>query len=248
MDVRKRKSIFKMPEWVMPIFKASLIGVIVLTIVIAVNQLHLSHYFPIRSVKVYGVNRADQQELQHLIHPLLSSGFFALNVEFIRDRLLQLPWVADLLVKRVWPDSLEIVLTERHAIARWNEESLLSDNGALFTPDAKTIPQHLPLFRGPKGQQAMVLRYFQDINRLLNPLHVKISSLELTPYYTWRVMLDNGIIMQVGYKDILTQLAQFVKVYPKIVGINESDVEYVDLRYSNGIAVKWKSSQKAQPA
>jgi cell division septal protein FtsQ len=39
-----------------------------------------------------------------------------------------------------------------------------------------------------------------------------------------------------------------VKVYPKIVGMHESDVEYIDLRYSNGIAVKWKGENKAQPA
>lgn len=248
MDVRKRKPSLRIPEWLPPLWKLSFIGAIVLTILLAMNQLQLSRYFPIRSVKVYGVSRADQQELQHLIQPFLSVGFFALNVEFIRDRLLQHPWIGDLFVKRVWPDVVEVVLTERKPIAKWNQESVLSDNGALFKPDLKTIPGHLPEFRGPQGQQMMVFRYFEEINRLLFPLHVTVSSLELTPYYTWRLVLNNGIIMQVGYKDILTQLAQFVKVYPKVVGMRESDVEYIDLRYSNGIAVKWKGSHKTQTA
>ena len=56
------------------------------------------------------------------------------------------------------------------------------------------------------------------MNRLLTPLHAKISYLELTPYLTWKLTLDNGITLQIGHKDILTRLNHFVKVYPKIMG------------------------------
>jgi len=240
MDVRKRKPIIKIPVTLTQILKISSISIFLTLTLLVINRIHFSQYFPIRSVKIYGVNHVDPLELQHLISPHLKTGFFSLNVEYIRDRLLQLPWVSDLFVKRVWPDGVEIVLTERNAVAKWNEESLLSDAGALFQPSLKSIPTQLPHFRGPQGQQMMIFQNYQKINRLFLPLNVKVSSLELTPYYTWRLVLDNGIIMQIGYKDVLTQLAQFVKVYDKIVSNQEARVEYIDLRYSNGVAVKWK--------
>jgi cell division protein FtsQ len=85
-----------------------------------------------------------------------------------------------------------------------------------------------------------MLQHFKDINRLLQPLHVRILTLELTPYFTWKLRLDNGMMLQLGHKDILTRLAHFVKVYPKIVGSRVADIEYVDLRYPNGVAVRWK--------
>ncbi len=65
----------------------------------------------------------------------------------------------------------------------------------------------------------------------------------LTPYFTWKLTLDNGITMQIGHKDILTRLDHFVKVYPKIVGDRVDDVEYMiyvilmELR-SNG-RIRW---------
>lgn len=68
-----------------------------------------------------------------------------------------------------------------------------------------------------------------------------MTHLELTPGQTWRLTLDNGIKLRVGHKDVLTRLADFVKVYTKIIRDREHDVDYVDLRYGNGLAVRWKT-------
>jgi len=221
-------------------FKMAFLGAIVLSVVFAFNQINFSHHFPIRTVRVYGVSRVDRKELQDLLLPMVKKGFFTINIEYIRDRLLQIPWVSDLYVRRVWPDQIEITLIERNAVARWNNISLLSEAGDLFSPKANSTPLNIPNLIGPTGQQIVMLQQVKDINRLLRPLHVKISSLELTPYFTWKLILDNGMMLQMGHKDILTRLAHFVKVYPKIVGSHVADIDYVDLRYPNGVAVRWK--------
>jgi cell division protein FtsQ len=200
----------------------------------------LSDYFPIKTVSVYGVNRADHQEVQNLLLPLVHHGFFTVNVDDIRDRLLQMPWIADIAVRRDWPDRIKVTIIEKTAVARWNNESLLSETGELFSPKPETYPALLPMLLGPEGQQERMLQYFNTINHLLTPLHAKISYLELTPYFTWKLVLDNGISLQIGHKDILTRLTRFVKVYPKIIGERAAEVNSIDLRYANGLAIQWK--------
>jgi len=111
----------------------------------------------------------------------------------------------------------------------------------LFAPK-ETFTAELPRFSGPKGQQIYMLKYHNEINRLLVPLRAKISYLELTPFLTWKLTLNNGINMQMGHKDVLTRLGHFVKVYPKIVGTRADYVDYIDLRYPNGMAVRWKKA------
>lgn len=211
---------------------------------LTINQFKLSRYFPIKTVRVYGIKHVDQKEVQALLLPLVNNGFFTINVEYIRDRLLQMPWVSDIFVRRDWPDQITITFVEKNAIARWNEESLLSSAGELFEPKDETYPLHLPKFVGPAGKQIIMLQFFNEINRVSMPLRAKISYLELTPYSTWKLALTNGITLQIGHKDILTRLGHFVKVYPKIVGDRAADVEYVDLRYPNGAAVRWKKTGK----
>lgn len=242
MEIRKGKQSSRPFQWLAKILKITLLGVLVLSCVFALNQFKLSRQFPIKTVRIYGINHLDQAEIQDLLLPLVSQGFFTINVEYIRDRLLQMPWVSDLYVRRRWPDQVEITIVERHAAAEWNAASLLSRSGELFSPKYETYPVHLPKFVGPDGKQILMLQYFNDINRLLMPLHAKISYLELTPYLTWKLILDNGITLQTGHKDVLTRLNHFVKVYPKIVGSRAADVDYIDLRYSNGVAVRWKTA------
>lgn len=227
-------------QYVIQACKIGLVGAVVLSTLFALNHFKLSQYFPIKNVKIYGINRVDHEEVQNLLLPLVDHGFFTINVEYIRDRLKQMPWVSDIFVRRTWPDRVDVTVIEKNALARWNNQSLLSEVGELFTPKEETYPSDLPLFIGPSGKQMIMLDYFNQINRLLAPLHAKIAHLELTPYFTWKLTLDNGISLQMGHKDVLTRLSHFVKVYPKIVGNRTTDVDYIDLRYPNGVAVRWK--------
>lgn len=226
------------------LLRVTFLGLLVISSIVALNQFTISRHFPITTVRIYGVNRSAHEDIQNVMVPLVKQGFFAVNVEYIRDRLIQMPWIANLNVRRVWPDQVEITVVEKNAIARWNQESLLSDSGELFSPSLTTYPTNLPSLAGPSGKQVIMLQYFNEINRVLSPLHAKISYLELTPYFTWKLTLDNGIMLQIGHKDVLTRLTHFVKVYPKIVGEHAADVDYVDLRYPNGMAVRWKTAIK----
>jgi cell division protein FtsQ len=244
MELRKGKHLRRPFHYAAKTLNVLLLGVMVLSFVFALNQIKLSDYFPIKNVRVYGVNRVDHKEVQGLLQPLVNRGFFAINVDIIRDRLLQMPWVSDIFVRRNWPDQVDITVIEKNALARWNDTTLLSTSGELFSPKQETYPVDLPRFVGPAGQQVVMLDYFNQMNRLLAPLHAKIAHLELTPYFTWKLTLDNGITLQIGHKDILTRLDHFVRVYPKIVGNRTTDVDYVDLRYPNGVAVRWKTVTK----
>lgn len=208
------------------------------------NKTKNSAFFPIKNVQVYGAQHVDRDEIQSLILPSLDKGFFNVDVDYIRDRLQQSSWVANIFVRRHWPDRVEVAIIEKQVIAKWNNTSLLSTSGDIFEPPKETYPKNIPEFIAPEGLQMQMLEYYRAINRILVPLHAKISYLELTPYATWKVRMNNGILLQAGNRQLLAQLNHFVKVYPKIIGTREHDVEYVDLRYSNGIAVRWKDPNK----
>jgi cell division protein FtsQ len=243
MEARNTRHPRKYLNFLFQVFKLITLAVIAISVFFALNQRNFVNYFPIKTVRIYGINRITQTEMHDELLPLVNQGFFAIDVDYIHDRLLQLPWVSDLYVRRIWPDQVEVSLIEKNPIARWNDEALLSQGGELFTPKQETYPLNLPAFVGPSGQQMEMLKYFADMNRLLLPLHAKISYLELTPFLTWKLRLDNGITMQIGHKDILTRLGHFVKVYPKIIGNHVADVDCIDLRYPNGVAVRWKSTK-----
>lgn len=215
--------------------------VLLATLIFGVTRLQNTEYFPIKAVKIYGLSHVDHGAMQTLITPFVGKGFFAVNVDRLKETLLQMPWVADVMVRRLWPDQVMITVHEKKPIARWNDTSLLSAAGELFSPPIATYPPGLPEFTGPSGEQVSMSENYDKMNELLMPLHLKITQLALTPTLAWTLTLDNGIKLNLGHKDVLTRVNHFVKVYPEIVGNRGSDVEYIDLRYSNGVAVRWKA-------
>lgn len=238
-QVRKRYKEFKF-SWKWAIHCICFF-VLVYFISSAVNQFKIANYFPIKEVKVTGIQRITHQEIQRLLTPLVNRGFFAVNVAHIKESLMQFAWVADVSVRRIWPNQILVQVKEKHPLARWNETKLLSTSGQIFSPPKETYPADLPEFIAPDGEQLQLAHYYQQINSVLSSLQVKMTHLELTPGQTWRLTLDNGIKLRVGHKDVLTRLADFVKVYTKIIRDREHDVDYVDLRYGNGLAVRWKT-------
>jgi len=221
--------------------KLSLGILAIFSFIVFFNQFKLSHQFPIKHVQVYGLEHTSQKDIESLMTPFVTRGFFGVNVETIRNRLLHLPWVEKTAVRRVWPDAVEVRIVEKKPVAVWNDQCLLSNKGKLFYPQKTSYPENLPIFKGPEGRQVFMLKYFNEMHRLMAPLHAKIISLELSSYSTWKLALDNGVILRTAHQEVLTRLDHFVKVYAKIVGNRASDVEYIDLRYSNGVAVKWKT-------
>jgi cell division protein FtsQ len=223
------------------ILKALAFIVFISLLFISANKFKSAQYFPIHNVKIFGVQHLEHADVQKLVSPLIDSGFFLVDVDKIKERLLQLPWVAQVVVRRIWPDMVVVAINEKNPVALWNDNSLLSSAGELFTPAIKTYPAGLPQLAGPAGEQILMAQYYAKMSSVLTPLHCKITRLELSPAMAWSLTLNNGTKLSVGHKDILTRLNHFVKVYPKIVGDRISDVEYIDLRYPNGMAVKWKS-------
>lgn len=201
----------------------------------------ITAYFPIKAVKVYGIQHANQKMIQQKLIPYVNKSFFSIDVDTIKDCLLQSPWISKASVQRIWPDQIVISVVEKIPVARWNETSLICSNGELFSPEQITFPPGLAELVGPSGQQLALLQYYKKLNSLFIPLHLKISRLELASFHSFLLTFSNGMKLSVGNKDILTRLSHFVKVYPKILNQKNDEIEYIDLRYSNGLAVKWRT-------
>ena len=217
----------------------SMLVIIVLAGVVWVTQLlNDSESFPLRSVRVEGqFNHLTAKELEKAVAPKVGKSFFNVNVEAIKQVTRELPWVADVSVRRMWPDGLRILVTEQKAFARWNKKSLLNEEGEVFTPDAKTIPDGLPQLSGPDGTQFKVLARYMESAELVSAKGLHLKRLSLNARHAWTAELDNGMTLLLGRKHSQRRLARFVHIYKTVFAGSMNNMKRIDLRYSNGFAV-----------
>ena len=202
--------------------------------------------FPFRQVKVAGpFHHVSAARVRNIVAPLAAKGFFATDVGAIHDALQALPWVERAAVRRVWPDQLQVTLTEQVAVARWGERDLLNPRGELFRPAPDTLPVGLPRLQGPGGSAPQVLARWRVMEAYFAPLGRKVAVLTLDRRRSWQARLDNGIRLALGKDRPVQRLSRFLRYYPRLAAGREADIEAVDLRYANGFAMRWRKGATA---
>lgn len=202
---------------------------------------------PIKSVRVEGTfTHITSEALQQAIAHAATGGFLYVDVGDIRRAAQRLPWVKDISVRRVWPDTLRVTVTEQTAVARWGDQGLLNAEGTVFAPHQSSYPAGLPELQGPPGTQTAMLGQYHAMSQTLAPHRLRITHLELDARRAWRVKLSNGIELMLGRTDSYARLQRFARVYNNLLsapaGTQSGVIDRIDLRYSNGLAVHWNTT------
>jgi cell division protein FtsQ len=193
---------------------------------------------PIRQVHIEGkFLRLDTFRLQELVTDKVRGGFFNIDVAAIRNVLVALPWVNDVSVHRIWPDGLRVIVNEQVAVVRWNDTGLLNEQGHYFSPEKESFPQGLPLLEGPEESQELLLEKF---NLLKQTYGLSVVRLQLNERRAWKFELENGLSIVLGRKDFESRVERFVNVVINNLGEKSSQAREIDMRYTNGFAVRWK--------
>jgi len=170
----------------------------------------------------------------------VQGGFFTVDVDAIRRALLADPWVEQVSVRRQWPDGLTVYVREHIAVARWGEKGLLNVEGEFFSPDKNTFPQHLTELNGPEGTRPQLLDRLRVLRVALSHAGRDVVKLSLSDRRAWSFELDDGLTVIVGRKDFGDRVRRFARVFPTALSSRIADIDRVDLRYTNGFAVRWK--------
>lgn len=169
--------------------------------------------------------------------------YFSLDLEEIRSRVRQLPWVADVSVQRIWPDRLQVSLTTQLPLARWNDDALINSRGQLFSPPGLQSFSELPQLRGPEGTQEQLMRQYHLLGQLLRPVDMSIARLELHERGSWFIGTREGVELLLGRDHVVEKLQRFTALYGRLLKEHHSNIARVDLRYPNGLAVAWRDGK-----
>jgi len=202
---------------------------------------------PIDNVKIEGTFvHLSRDDIQMQLKQVLNGDYFTADIEAVRTSLLSLPWVQDATIRRQWPSTLQIRISERQAVAYWSDDSLLSDTGELFTPKHITKEMQIPVINGPEGLHHKVWGFLVTLHTELSGLGLDVDRLELDERRSWSMLLSNGVELQLGRNDTQRRIQRFVKVFSMQNAPKLDDIKYIDLRYPNGFAMKNKTSQEKE--
>ncbi|WP_324828190.1 cell division protein FtsQ/DivIB [Qipengyuania zhejiangensis] len=149
--------------------------------------------FEVRRVRVSGVERMNEQLVYERVLAEQDRPMPLVELDDVRNRLLELPWVLDARVSRQLPDTLKVDIVERvpHAVLRKPGRLMLVDpQGNELEPISAQAAKGKLLIEGPGAQMQV-----EELGRLLDAapaLKPQIASAEWVGNRRWNLTFKTG--------------------------------------------------------
>jgi cell division protein FtsQ len=200
-------------------------------------------WFDLRSIEIVGdVRHISRAAVRAAVSGRLTGNYFTIRLDQVRHAFEALPWVAQVSVRRIWPNRLRVTLTEHHALGEWSDGRLVSDAGVLFVanPAEAEADGTLVSFAGPPGYAPDAVDHFHRFSALLAPLQMHIAALQISDRASWSLTTAPRAQIELGRDDpagsVEQRLAAIVAAYPVVTARLDGPASRIDARYSNGFA------------
>ncbi len=187
----------------------------------------------------------DPMAVRALLQPYVGRNFLRLPVAEIRAAMEAHPWVERAIVTRTWPDTMRVLIRQRTPVAVWGEDQLIDQRGVRFEARAPAGVM-LPRLHGPQGSEHLVMERWQRVRDSLSAVSLMPRGLSHDPRGAWHVSLDDGFTLELGREQFDQRLQRFVQIYQRVLRGQVDRIDAVDLRYTNGLAVRWRSDVTPQ--
>jgi cell division protein FtsQ len=205
------------------------------------------HSLQVQRVVITGeLEHVDRDAMKTLINGSLEDGFLWLDLQSLRTPLESLPWVHRVVVRRQWPDTIEVRVIEQRAIARWGGSAFLNHAGEVFAPGDAQFGTELPRLAGPEGSHGLMMERYLLVQEVLQSLGLRLSALEMDKRSGLSATLADGSQLLLGSEDLVSKLERLKVLYKSRLADRRGELARVDLRYRHGAAVAWKGATTIQ--
>ena len=194
--------------------------------------------FRVTGVALTGNKHLNREEILARAGVTGNTALLFFDVAGARARLLADPWIADATIQKLYPDRLQITLTEREAFALWQKDgriSVIGADGTVLEPFVSRPYIPLPRVVG-RGAETRAKEFLVLLARFPD-VRDNVLALILIAERRWNLRLKNGIDVRLPEQDTEGALAELVALdHDK--KLMTRDIAAIDLRLPDRVTVR----------
>jgi len=197
---------------------------------------------PVASVSAEGdFHFVSKERITEVMTPFLNKKFLQLNLDDIKKSIEQEAYVDYAVLSRRWPDKLSVRIVEQQPIARWGNKGFLNQRGDVIETTELSFVQDMPVLFGKRDQAQNVMLQYRQISQLIRQQGLEVAELIRDDKLAWKLLLTNGLHILIGQDHVVEKMQRFIAVYKRQLHDKLVEIAMVDVRYDNGVAVRWQT-------
>jgi cell division protein FtsQ len=192
----------------------------------------------IATVSLSGQRQVSREEIFAAAGVTDRSSLLFLDVADARAKLEAIPWIAEATVRKLYPDRLQITITEREAFALWQQQGKVHVIAADGTVLAAKVEPRLALLPFVVGNGAAVkARDFLAVLDRFPTIRDSVRASILVADRRWNLRLKNGIDVRLPDTDVERALETLARL-DREKNLLGRDITAVDLRLADRLIVR----------
>jgi cell division protein FtsQ len=201
--------------------------------------------FQLLEADVRGHNRLRRDEILTLAGITDTTSVMLFDADRGRDKLKANPWIAEAVIRKLYPHRIEIEITEREGFALWQRAgklAIVSRDGTVLEQIDDGRDEKLPLFVGEGAAQraAEFLAVLERFPLIRDQLYGSVLIAERR----WNLRLKSGVDIRLPEGSPAAALATLVEL-DRTKKILSRDVAMIDLRIPGQVIVKMTDAAAA---
>lgn len=192
----------------------------------------------IATVSLSGQRQVSREEIFAAAGVTDHSSLLFLDVADARARLEAIPWIAEATVRKLYPDRLQITITEREPFALWQQQGKVKVIAADGTVLSEKVEPRLASLSFVVGNGAAARA--RDFLAVLDKYPSLRDSVRASIYVAerrWNLRLKNGIDVRLPEANVEDALATLARL-DREKSLLSRDITAVDLRLSDRLTVR----------
>jgi cell division protein FtsQ len=200
---------------------------------------------PIHVVRIEGALTAgERDEIRTLLADLTDVPLMNIDLAAVRARVAELSWPRNVTLRRVWPYDLAVHVDKEMLVARWADGGYVTTGATIVQSPDEGL--ELPLFDCTFATPERAMEVYRMLQELAGRAGFEVRRLAENELGEWRLTLDGGLEVVLGAERLPERMHRFLLALRRLP--EDRALEYVDARYGNGIAVRWKEPLIAEVA
>lgn len=190
------------------------------------------------NVEIKGQSETSELAVLERLEIDSTASLVTYDVSEARNRIIGLPWIGGASVRKLYPSSLIVSLSERVPFALWqrgNVITVIDRSGTPIIDYADSRFANLPLVVG-YGAEAVAQEFITLINSFPS-LASRVRASVFVSERRWNLVMENGITVKLPERDMHDALNVLAR-HDREEGLLARNVSEVDLRFSDRIIVR----------
>lgn len=207
-------------------------------------SLNTDNVFPINRVELKGQTYTDVRELHGVLKEIEDRGFFTADMQLVAEKLESLAWVRNVQLRKIWPDTLQVTIQEHEPFAYWGNDGVVSVQGEVFYPNQ--LPEQAWVhLNGPDSLAKDLTGLLQMYQQQLQQKNLTIEQMQLSERGAIDLTLSGDVKVNLGKVHVEQRLERLIQYFDVLVAQKNAPLAYVDMRYENGLSVKWAEANNS---